>query len=177
MKQYQAVFRFGTLTGLAGAFLLLGWLGWLYYSAPNPLDPARRTYDFFFYFAAVIGSLYAFRFQRNGGYMSFVQGLILGSTICLWMLLISEGALWYFLSYVDIAPLVQYRQALVETISADPAKATETLGGQARYEAVLKDLAKLSPTQLIRDDLFKKGFLCVLLSVVPAILMRKSRPE
>ncbi|NJK84570.1 MAG: DUF4199 domain-containing protein [Saprospiraceae bacterium] len=128
----------------------------------------------FFYFAAVIGSLYAFRFRRNGGYMSFMQGLILSSTICFWMLLISEGALWYFLSYVDITPLVQYRQSLVATISAEPAKAMEMLGGQERYEIVLRDLGKLSPAQLIRDDLFKKGFLCFLLSVVPAILMRKS---
>ncbi|WP_460621979.1 DUF4199 domain-containing protein [Hymenobacter tenuis] len=164
------VVRTAALCGLVAGALCISWVLFLYLSDNNPYGPKRTLSDFFPPIAAVVSQILLRRYYAEG------PGLWKSIGVGMLTALVAAGIAavgLYTFSRLTGPELIE--QQLVEAkqlLEATKAMYQKQVNGMQQYEATLRNLAR-TPESFAQDELFKKMFLGVLLSIPSGVFLRK----
>lgn len=173
MNKLQPYFQTALKYGLMGGILIVLLYIVLVFFEINPLVASKKL-DFGFIIMPIFifFSIKEFRDYRNDKKLRFWQGIIVGLFTLLLLSLISAFVVWAFLSLfgdeylrqfiVDRTILLEeYRPMILETTSEEV------------YQQTYQDLQNVTPVILAFDDLIKKIFAGLFITLIISVILRR----
>lgn len=148
----------------------------------NPLSGEVKPLDYFIYLITIIFTLYYFRFYRNGGFLSFWQGVSLSIITSTVTLIFSLIFLWVLFS-IQTDIIDNFAKIAIENFENPERKKAflkdmkkNNLDGEKMYKQTLVNLKKRDWLAfLIKMEIIFKTIGSLFITFFASALMRKNR--
>ncbi|AHM62544.1 hypothetical protein D770_21475 [Flammeovirgaceae bacterium 311] len=159
--------KYGITGGvLAIVFFLVMWL-----LKENPLG-MLRLFDFVILPVFIFFTLKEFRDYRQGGKLTYSQGMTVSFVCYTSLALISALFIFIFLTYADTGLLLRHQQENLAVLTDDSQRWIDELGQQT-YDKAIEEVKRTSALDLALDDLIKKIFIGLFLTGIITLFLKK----
>jgi len=163
--------RTGVLYGaIGGAIVIVLMLG-LYFMGRNPLIDIRIV-DVVVLSVFLVFSMREFRDKFNNGALHYWQGVSIGMVTYIVTALISAIFILVFVEFIKPDILQEYVTNRLELLDLNKQQLIDTINADA-YEKAVEGVKKTKASDLALDDLLKKSFIGLFLTIIIAVILRK----
>ncbi|WP_170170271.1 DUF4199 domain-containing protein [Hymenobacter perfusus] len=165
------VLRTAVLCGAVTGALCVAWVLFLYLTDNNPYGPKRTLADFFTPIAAVVSQVLLRRYYVPEG-PGLGKAIGVGMLTSLLAALVASAGMYTFSRLTGPGMIEQHLAEAHKMLEATKAMYLKEANGAQQYAATLHNLAR-TPEGFAQDELFKKSFIGVLLSIPVGVFLRK----
>ena len=158
---------YGVLGGAVAMILVLG----LHFMDRNPLIDIRIV-DVVILAVFLVFSMREFRDRYNYGALHYWQGISIGMITYFLTALISALFILVFIRFIDPDILQQYIDNRLTLLEQNKQQLIETINEQA-YSKAVTGVKETTAFDLALDDLLKKSFIGLFLTIIIAVILRK----
>lgn len=165
------VLRTAVLCGAVTGALCVAWVLFLYLTDNNPYGPKRTLADFFTPIAAVVSQILLRRYYVPEG-PGLGKAIGVGMLTSLVTAIVAAAGMYTFSRLTGPGLIEQHLTEARQLLEATKAMYLKEANGAQQYAATLRNLAR-TPEGFAQDELFKKSFIGVLLSIPVGVFLRK----
>lgn len=171
MKKYPILavgLRYGLVSGGLSAALFFAVTSF----GENPLI-VNKWFDYFLIPALVFAGVREFRIYYNAGSLQFWQGASVGFIVYVTIALVFAVVIGVYLSSYGQPWVTDYVRNRVALVEENREEFSEELGEET-YLRVLTEVQATTTTDLILDDVFRKLMIGVFVTLIIAMVQRRS---
>ncbi len=158
---------YGAIGGVVVIILILG----LHFMGRNPLLDIRIV-DVVILAVFLVFSMREFRERYNSGALHYWQGVSIGMITYVVTALISAAFILVFVEFIKPDVLQDYVGNRLELLDQNKQQLIDTINAEA-YEKAVDGVKKTTASDLALDDLLKKSFIGLFLTIIIAVILRK----
>ncbi len=174
MRKYPILavgLRYGLVSGVLSSALFFA----VTFFGENPLI-VNKWFDYFLIPALVFAGIREFRIYYNARALQFWQGASVGFIIYVATALVFAVIIGLYLSTYGQPWVTDYVRDRVSLVRENREEFTKELG-EATYQRVLTEVQATTTTDLILDDVFRKLMIGLFVTLLIAMVQRRSPPK
>ncbi len=171
MKKYPILMvglRYGLVSGALSATLFFA----VTFFGENPLI-VNKWFDYFLIPVLVFAGIREFRIYYNARALQFWQGASVGFIVYVTTALVFAAVIGLYLATYGQPWATDYVRSRVALVEENREEFTEELGEET-YRRVLTEVQATTTTELILDDVFRKLMIGVFVTLIIAMVQRRS---
>lgn len=161
---------FGAATGVMAFLFFLS----LYAVGAMPLGN-DRVLDFGIFLIMMIAATWYYRRKIGLGYMHFWEGLTICYVVNTVGAFVLGWLIYFFLRFGDPELFVRYLAEMRQLMMNGKVELVKNIG-EAEFQTLLSGVARLTPGDMITDELGKKTVLAVLPILIISLVFRRLNP-
>jgi hypothetical protein len=163
--------RVGLMYGAIGGAVVIVLILGLHFMGRNPLIDIRIV-DVVILAVFLVFSMREFRDRFNNGALHYWQGVSVGMVTYFVTALISAAFILVFVEFVKPDILQGYVTNRLELLDMNKQQLIDTINAEA-YEKAVEGVKETTASDLALDDLLKKSFIGLFLTIIIAVILRK----